>query len=58
MTQEEKFEILDKIVDLKLAIKLAEVEKNWSERERLLKDLTDIREATHMHDDIQKKAKL
>jgi len=58
MTQEEKFEILDKIVDLKLAIKLAEVEKNWSEREKLLKDLSDIREATHLHDDIQKKTKL
>lgn len=54
MTQEEKFEILDKIVDLKLAIKLAEVEKNWKEREKLLKDLSDIREATHLHNDIQK----
>jgi len=54
MTQEEKFEILDKIVDLKLAIKLAEVEKNWTEREKLLKDLNDIREATHLHNDIQK----
>jgi len=54
MTQEEKFEILDKIVDLKLAIKLAEVEKNWTEREKLLKDLSDIREATHLHNDIQK----
>ena len=53
MTQEEKFEILDKIVDLKLAIKLAEVEKNWTEREKLLKDLNDIREATHLHNDIQ-----
>ena len=54
MTQEEKFEIMDKIVDLKLAIKLAEVEKNWEEREKLLKDLSDIREATHLHNDIQK----
>ena len=54
MTQEEKFEIMDKIVDLKLAIKLAEVEKNWTEREKLLKDLSDIREATHLHNDIQK----
>ena len=58
MTQEEKFEILDKIVDLKLAIKLAEVEKNWKEREKLLKDLTDIREATHLHDDIHKQTKI
>lgn len=58
MTQEEKFEILDKIVDLKLAIKLTEVEKNWKEKEKLLKDLSDIREATHLHDDIQKQTQI
>lgn len=43
MNDEEKFELIDKIFDLKLAVKEAEMERDWTRRQELLEELEEIK---------------
>lgn len=43
LTDDEKFKIVDKIFDLKLAIKQAEMDRDWNLRQKLLEDLEQTR---------------
>lgn len=43
LKDEDKFEIIDKLFDLKLAIKQAEMDKDWNLRQKLLTDLEETK---------------
>lgn len=40
---EDKFEIIDKLFDLKLSIKQAEMDRDWSLRQKLIEELEETK---------------
>ena len=43
LKDDDKFEIIDKLFDLKLAIKQAEMDRDWSLRQKLLNELEETK---------------
>ena len=40
---DEKFELLDRLLELKLTIKQAEMESNWDLRQKLLDEMVEVK---------------